>query len=260
MTKPANASMKKISVNQIRLSDDATNEPGKRRKPRKKPGSKKHNIDRTFMIIMVIMGIFILFFLAVILMKNVIKTNDDIEAMYKKVLSGKESETGYMYNGFVFVRANDLWYSKLQKGSTLYNVPFRYGPKEVERIPIEGDVYVFGKSILQNKSGEVYMTFDPLGNDLKYVGLATGELNFKMIEMLGMTPVAACTNNLTDACHEVPIMNCSSDSGSPTILLSQDMGSLIKVQGSCLTIYGRQEELIKSVDRLLFTWISVIRK
>ena len=114
----------------------------------------------------------------------------------------------------------------------------------------------FGRIVVGNYSRQVYITFDPAEPDLKYVGLANGELSLNVVKTLGITPTAACTQNFT-GCGEAPIMQCNPE-GEPVIYLSQEEGPKVTVDGNCLTVQGKGFDLVKATDRLLLTWYRIV--
>jgi len=187
------------------------------------------------------------------------KASSGIDARYQEVLDGKESSTGYMYNNYIFVKSDNLWYTRLQAGNALYTVPFHYGPKEVADIPVTGDLKSFGKAVIQNFSRDVYITFDPVGHDLKYVGLANGELSVSIVKTLGFNPIISCTNNESSACSIVPIVTCENNQSIPIISLEQEGAPEVIQDGNCIRLKGNATDIMKSTDRLLFGWYGIIK-
>jgi hypothetical protein len=234
--------------------------PGAPRKKKRSHGSKKAKEETKSSAIKAIgysLATFIGMFFVVYFIMASGKTTNDPESLYKSVLAGKVDKENYVYNNFVFFKYNNLTYTKLQKGGTVYNVPFRYGPRDVEYIRINGDLNRFGRLILENYTGEFYITFNPEGQDLKYEALATGEISLNVVKTLGMTPTAACTVNAT-GCQGSPILDCST-ADKPTIHLVQEDDPMIAENGNCLVLQGKGYDLVKAADRLLFVWYQIMK-
>jgi hypothetical protein len=219
--------------------------------------SSQKGSDKTARIIMWVMIFFVVVFGFVLWLKYGPGSSNPA-VLYENVLKGKETADSYMYNGFVFVRDNNLWYSKLQKGSTVYNVPFHYGPREVENISISGNPIAFGRTVIDEYGGGLYITFDPTAPDLKYVALANGELSFNTVKTFGFTPVAGCTKNETQGCIGAPIVSCET-TDAPVIYLTQEGDAGIFQSGNCLVVQGRGNDLVRAADRLLYLWYGIMK-
>ena len=63
-----------------------------------------------------------------------------IDELHEKNLKGEMTDINYMYNGFSFVFADGLWYTQVQKGNTVWDVPLHFGPKQVENISVIGNI------------------------------------------------------------------------------------------------------------------------
>jgi len=204
--------------------------------------------------ISVIILIFAGFFIGKSLQKPKIVTLDD---MHKMTLEGKESENNFLYNGYSFVKAQGLWYTRVQAGNKLYNIPLHFNPREVEDVPIIGDVrnYLAVTYYTHNKS--VYITFDPTQAGLQYVALANGEFSVNVAKTINLNLTASCTKNITEACQEVPIITCN-NTKKPVIFFYPVGKPSVIVNGNCLVLTGEGKELTKSVDRLLFNWYDIL--
>jgi len=166
----------------------------------------------------------------------------------------KEEKQSYSYNGFVFTNITGLWFTEIQKAGTnkVFRVPLHYGPRELQNVTINGDVVPF-----QNLS-ELYITFDPVGEDFSYIALAASELSINLAQTLGITPIAACTKNETQICYDRPIIDCES-SGLPAICLRHAEPAMVYVENNCIFVQGQERNLMKAADRLLLKWFSVMQ-
>jgi len=111
-----------------------------------------------------------------------------IDELHEFNIKGKlKPDQGYLYNDvYSFVKFEDLWYTQLTspKGTRLYDMQFRYGPRGVGDINIDGTL----NTDLFNNAADYYVTFNPTGNALqgedielkdndKKIYLETNEIN-----------------------------------------------------------------------------------
>ncbi len=170
-----------------------------------------------------------------------------------KYIYPKQTIPHYTYNYFDFYYIDGMWYTQIQLGKQPWNIPLRYGPKDVEYIPVIGDPNVF----LTAKG--VYITFDPDSDDLNYTALATSELSLNLAQALNITPIGACTKNVTLACHNRTIVNCEIDKKHAIIYLTQNSSfPIVEQKDNCLILKGKGFDLVKAVDRLLLYWYKIM--
>ncbi len=165
-----------------------------------------------------------------------------------------EKEQAYMYNGFEFRNVSGSWNTKIQRNNTdwVYNIPLRYGPRDLETIPINAYPKVFSNYT------SIFVTFDPTERELGYTALAAAELTINMAQVLDITPVAACIKNETNACLTRPIVECNSTQ-LPTIFIKISEEPKVTIKDNCITVEGKGESLMKAIDRLLLTWFEVMK-
>ncbi len=157
------------------------------------------------------------------------------------------------YNHFEFYHIGGLWETAIQLDTQVYDAIFRFNPDQVQDVAVKGTLGDFGQP--------VYITFDPVQNDTnayKYLALASSELSLHIIRALEKEVIAACTNNETDACIERPIVTCD-DTDKNVIYLKTDAPPRITLDGTCITLQGKDMDLLKSADRLLFQWYKIMR-
>ena len=161
---------------------------------------------------------------------------------------------GYDYNGFSFIKVNNMWFTQIQPPgeNKLYTIELRYGPKDLEEIPVIGKPELF---LTINKT---YITFNPTDKNLKYIGLAIGDIDLNLIKVLGIEPIAACTKNHS-ACSDRPIKNCD-NTKAPVILVQQDPVAFVEQRGNCLIVQGNNFEIVKAADRLLLYLYGIMGK
>jgi len=173
-----------------------------------------------------------------------------IDELHGKNLRGEISDINYIYNGFSFVYVNGMWYTQVQKGDTVWDVPLHFGPKQLENISIDGGIRNgFGKENL-------YITFDPIGEDLQYVALASAELSLSLTKGFGIYPIAACDKNETETCARRPIKTCKDE--EDIIYIRQANKTKVELMGSCVIVEGDGWEIVKATDRLLLKWYKIM--
>jgi len=104
---------------------------------------------------------------------------------------------------------------------------------------------------------DVYITFDATQGNFSTLALATTELSLNMVRALQVKPIAACTNNESDACVERPIVQCT-DKNTSVILIKDEGEAKIWLKGDCIILFGKDLELLRAVDRLLYQWYGVM--
>jgi len=155
------------------------------------------------------------------------------------------------YNGFKFEHIEGMWYTKWQKGSTIYSVPLRFNPEQVQ------DVKILGSLDQSFNRPQMYISFDPSKGNFSVIALAAGELSLSMVRALGVTPIAACRVNHS-ACMDRPIITCPTPNAT-VIMLENEGDPAIWLKGDCVSIRGSGLDLVKSVDRLLYSWYGIIK-
>ncbi|MBW2988689.1 hypothetical protein KY358_00060 [Candidatus Woesearchaeota archaeon] len=185
--------------------------------------------------------------------KEVPKTIDDLHLLN---LDGKlEPDQGYMYNGYSFVFANGLWYTQVQtaSASSIFDIPLHYSPKLLEDVSVEGE---FDSDFFNSHKG-IYITFNPLGQDLNYVALAVGEFDQSIIKSFNKIPIAACDRNETAACSGIPIITCNS-TDKPVLYLQQKEGAKVIYDKNCIIVQGIREDIVRSTNRLLLKLYGIM--
>jgi hypothetical protein len=177
-----------------------------------------------------------------------------LEEVIEATLNGEETENNYLFNGFAFVRLdNTTWIFRWQRDGQLYDVPLRFGVRDVLDVPVEGTL---NESF---DSSNLYITFDPRKENLKWEALASAELSVNLATVFGVTPTAACMYKETEACQTRPIVTCQDDDKGVIVLREAD-ATLVQLSGNCMILQGPGEELLRAVDRVLYVWYGVTEK
>lgn len=176
-----------------------------------------------------------------------------IDDLHQQNLDGKlDSDEGYVYNGYSFVKADGLWWTEVELKDRIIKIPLHYGPLELENIPVTG------KLTPEFNNGEkIYVSIDPTVNYDKYYTLALMELNNNILQGINRNLEAACSEE-NPVCENRTIINCESAAGQPAVQLSVADISSVALKGTCIDIRGNGEDLVKSVDRALYAWYKVI--
>ncbi len=219
---------------------------------------KKEKVSDRILVISIGIIIFIILICVISfkILKDKEETSKTIDELHSLNLKGKlKPEQGYIYRGYSFVFANDLWYTQVQteSGKYIFNIPLHYAPGELETVPVEGKL----NYSLFNSEEKIYITFDPLGNDLQYVALAVGEFDQNIIQTFGKLPIGACDKNETDACATRPIIVCN-NTNMPVLYVQQKQETKVVYDDNCIIVQGEGMELIKAVDRLLLKLYKVM--
>ncbi len=183
---------------------------------------------------------------------------ETIEDLHQLNFKGKlKKDQGYLYDDvYSFVKFDGLWYVQLvsPKGTRLYNIQFRYGPREVEKIKIEGSL----DANLINNATEYYVTFNPTGQNFSAVALAVGDFNEHMTKIFFKQPIAACDKNETLACANRPVITCD-NTDKLVLYVKEANNSGVYFDDNCIVIEGNGFDLVRGVDRVLYDLYKIIR-
>ncbi|MBI5398510.1 hypothetical protein HZB03_03530 [Candidatus Woesearchaeota archaeon] len=175
-------------------------------------------------------------------------TIDDLHQ--QNVAGGLKSEEGYMYNGFSFVKFNDVWNTQLAKGNTVYDLTFNNDPKSVENVSVTGKL---DPGYFKDKT--VFITFDPLGNDLKHVAVANYGFSRSLAVAFDYNLSAGCTRE--DNCAGYPVYTCDDKDKSVVYFKEADETSIV-YDDNCVIVQGKGNELVRAKDRLLMRWYGIM--
>lgn len=176
-----------------------------------------------------------------------------IDDLHQQNLDGKlDSEEGYVYNGYSFVKADGLWWTGVEVKDRIIKIPLHYGPREVEHIAVTGKL-----TPEFNQGDKVYVSIDPEVNYDKYYTLGLMELNTNILQGINRNIEAACSKE-NIVCENRTIINCENTDGQPVVQLSVDETPSVTLKGTCIDIRGNGEDLVKSVDLALYVWYKVL--
>ncbi len=166
----------------------------------------------------------------------------------------KGPETKYevvTYNGFQFVKIADLWHFNWEKDGQTYVVALQYHPQQVEDVPI------YGETDERFRQQHIYITHNPAESGLSYVALATTELTASLVGTQNLEIEGACAENKTADCAAAPIINCD-NTNSSVIYIKEADETRVDLNGNCMTIQGKEMELLRATEKVLYIWYNII--
>jgi hypothetical protein len=170
----------------------------------------------------------------------------------KKVYVPRSPYPTVTYNNFEFEQIEGMWYVKWQRDGNVYNMGFRYNPKEVENVPVRGALNA------TFRRQPFYVTFDPDGDqsNFKYIALGIAELGLNVVRAMDGRIESACTRNVSEACEGHPIVSCDDD--DKAVIYFKTMNETrVRLDGNCMTIEGTGLEMLRAVDRVLFHFMNI---
>ncbi|MBD3164843.1 hypothetical protein GF323_06620 [Candidatus Woesearchaeota archaeon] len=231
---------------------EAEKEEKSKEQEQEQPSRRKDDI-----VIYTIAALVIIFGIVFLVPRFFENGNETLDQLHEKNLRGKLSaEKGYVYKDvYSFVYYAGLWYTQLSTptGETLFNIPFHYGPRDVEDLEIIGNVNYTNLDDYDN----FFVTFNPLDEDLNYIGVAIGEFDNIIIRVFGKGIVAACSQNETSACTARPIVECNS-TDAPVFYFASEPETNVLYLDNCVIISGKREDLFKATDRVLFDLLGIM--
>ena len=198
-------------------------------------------------------SIFFIFVLIALFLKDRGPVVITIDELHEKNLKGelKPSE-GYVYKGYSFIYYADQWFTQVQKGNTMYDLGFNNDPKRVENISVKGKL-----NADYFKSKKLYITFDPVGQDLKYVNQANFGFSRSLATGFRYRLTAGCIQNKTLACGAAGIITCN-DTNKSVVYFKEANETAVLLKGNCVIIQGRGAEIVRAKDRLLMRWYGLL--
>ncbi len=217
-------------------------------------GPKKDDVKDTKKLVYMILAVVLFFGLVAGIIWYSSQSGDPvtIDGLHSLNFKGElEPDQGYMYNGYSFIKYADVWYTQLENEDTLFDVTFNYDPESVDDIPIEG---MLTSDFV--KDGKLYVTFDPEGEGLKWVGVANFGISRSLAWAFGYELKAGCIKNVTKACQEAGVIECGDPEKAVIYLKEADEPKVILAE-NCVIVQGRGEDLVKAKDRLLLRWYGI---
>jgi len=212
-----------------------------------------------------LLGIFIIFVAILFVPKwfNDLTTHPPktLDELHADNYQNPETNTSFIYNGFSFVLLNDartsvdFWYTQYERDGKLFNVPFRYSPRDVENI----------SKISINKTqrrlySKVYITVDPSEEpgSKQFTALAVSEFTGILAKVKNYPIFGACTRNETTACVDRPIITCNDRGDFLTFYFKEGEEPGILINDNCITISGTDKSLLKATDKTIYGFLGIM--
>ncbi|MBN1385896.1 hypothetical protein JW968_02845 [Candidatus Woesearchaeota archaeon] len=176
-----------------------------------------------------------------------------LEQKFQEIEAGNEITGAMLYNSFPFVFHDGLWYTRFLYNSNLIVLSLHYNPEEVKEIPTSGQI-----SEEFFRTNEIYITFNPDGQDMGYTALSAAELSLSIVKSFNGKPIAACTEKTPGICSERPTVTCDDDDKS-VVFIDNSGGEMgVEFEGRCMRVTGSGEGLLKAAENLIYDWYGFI--
>jgi hypothetical protein len=221
--------------------------------PEERPERKKSD-KVLFITLLIIAGIFLLL---IAFPRFFTKDALSLEEMHQRNLQGTLSpEQGYIYaDKYSFVLFDGLWYGLITAPEIekVYSIPFHYGPREVQDIIPVG---FLNRSSL-NDYDTFHMLIDTSDEDGGFIGASILESANVFLTAYGKKVKDACTSNDSANCAGRPILACENSTSPVFYFASEDLTSVLYLD-KCIIMSGRQTELLRAADRMLFDLLGIM--
>ena len=162
-------------------------------------------------------------------------------------------ETSYIYNGFNFNKEAGIWYTQIERNGLPYIIMTEHGPKEVENMLVSYKGNIF--NTLTRSGNTIYLSFDPTQENKSDVAVAAVDFAKGLSIVYRMDVESACLVNATE-CTQIQTCNTTDKA---IIEIIKDDNPRAEYEGNCLRVYGKNTDLIKVVNRLMFEWYGIIQ-
>ncbi|HSU72324.1 MAG TPA: hypothetical protein VLJ21_00565, partial [Candidatus Binatia bacterium] len=173
-----------------------------------------------------------------------------IRAFYHPGPAGERAE----YQGFTFVKQDGLWQTQWQQDNVQLLLGFHFTPQETLNIT-PGIAQSWNPVRFDQQ--QVVIAFDPNKEDQTYIQLAAAELAFKLTS-LGYNVSAGYTKNASEEFPPRPVVSCMTKNTSVIIIQDLNVTPAVVLQDTCITLYGDRSELVRALDRLLYTFYGIL--
>lgn len=172
-----------------------------------------------------------------------------------KIMPEQSKGNEVEYNYFKFKKTESGWMTQVMYKERLLQPIIRYLPEEVEEVPIKGQ--------LEETFGEdpIYLTFDPTQGQEEFqtITIAVSEMGMNLVQGMEKQIESGCTKNETEACINRTIINC--DDANRSVIFFNPIGEPeVMLEGKCIELRGKQFDLIKSADKVLYTWYGILKR
>ena len=157
------------------------------------------------------------------------------------------------YNNWEFEYYDNLWWTLWQRDDIQYILSLRYNPIQTLEVTVDGEI----SETFERDT--IHVSFDPTVQNQTYVALAAAELSLNLARAMGVEVIPSCTVADHPDCENRPIVNCDTENVSVIIIRETKGPAGVLLQGDCMTLYGEELELVRAVDRMVYTFYGIIR-
>ncbi len=239
----------------------AQNQERKKSKPKLRGKLKKYKEeDNSLKTFLAILGFIVVLFLLILGMKYFFgKKAMTIEELHEQNLKGKFSEKNFFYNGYSFVYFDNLWWTQVQSNDkTLYDIPFRYSPREVEYIVIEPGL---GSKLLKGKNLifiSINLTENLSNSQMAIAGVELSRITGKRYNMFNIDTIGAFTTPIEKG---VPVITCANATNTTAVVIYR-LGPMDRAysKGDCIFFEGINETgIIKVTDKFIYEVLGIFK-
>lgn len=152
-------------------------------------------------------------------------------------MAGGDSEKVVKYNGYKFSKAEGGFMTYVDgKKIVLYN-----NPNELTNTTTG-----FADFNELNSAEKIYVSVNPEDN----LGNYLFGLQYNLLNNLKPKKVSACYVD-NELCKELPLKDCKDASARIKVILIRKGDTKIEYKDNCLIIQGKDEELVKFIDKLI---------
>lgn len=220
------------------------------------------DIKRSSIVLSVLVGIIIIMFILIVVYSSIQSdaTPQTFDELLDRTLDGYETETNFLYNGFVFAlsQQENVWYTRIATISprtgqyTEYDIPFYNNPRQTEDV-----LYVPGTKNAVFGKDRIYITFDPdMTANHAIAGAQVGRILGQHYDLFGFVVESTLTQNPPSG---KPPITCNDVSNQIGVIYMR-LGSPTAVfeDAGCIIIQGQtQQELIKAAETFTFVLLEI---
>lgn len=164
------------------------------------------------------------------------------------LFSGSPANEVVKHNGIKFTGNGQMWTAEINGKKAA----FSFLPKEVEDIPVDGDV----ASLIQNKI-EIDLTYDFNSTYSQSIALAYHQMGLTLANY-GIYARQGFTKNNT---YNIPIITCEDSSlNVPVIYFQEGNSTKIALDGSCVIVEASSnQDFIRVKDKILYLLFGVVK-
>ncbi len=179
---------------------------------------------------------------------------------YKFIEHKKWEANNVLFNNYHFYKAGKLWSLNANdwRGKPEEWL-FHFNPTQLKDIKQQGKIsYDF------MNSSEVFVTFDPYGENLSYDAVAAADLAIGLSEFFGKIVKPACTRNSTECVinnKSIEIINCTkaNKEKKATVFLDQEYDQpKVTYDNYCVIIRGYGVDLVRAQEYFLMNYYGII--